>query len=542
MPLCDAYGRPFLKQEIEAMSKRAIMLPAQDLFSNVARRNDEYAQDFSPFVVASDSGFDKDRNEEQADWSSGTMASSPYSNLNQRFAHKNPISELNVPRDTRGLMTLSLQHAQENYIVSRAIRVKRNFALRDLQFLGSSTTTDFYKSEYKRLRIRKILSYAFRYYWTTGRAVVYWGEERPLKRLALLDPRFIMVRRILGEDKVFLLPDPRWKAILEAGDNFASSTQAPEAYFLKKYLPRYWIKYIKQSQPIPLKDNTYALIENDLELFAMRGIDAPSNIPLQPVFQNLAVLDMMMAGDFSVAWMMKHMIALVSIGDPKAEGQSYTRPDQTELQKLEATFQRPDYSIWAYVDPTVDVRWIAPDPALFNDNKYRHHVEAVEYCMGVPPVFSRGDGNFAASSMSIKPFREEIEFARTDMEEQLFAKLFPIMREGYTARKSGNKDPEISFDLDCLKDDRVLMDELTGKYDRGGVSVKSLLNGKAESYDVEVQRKMDELKLMKENDGIFEPAYDPSHGTMDEGGRPNSGAAPTAESHLGQAPRPSRAT
>lgn len=539
--ILDAYGRPITKAEVEEMATRRVALPAYALFRDAAVR-DQMVQDMNPFVIASDSGFDKDPGEEQAEWVPNSQPTSPYANLNSRFAHKNPVSMLNVPRDTRGLMTLSLEHAQDNYIVSRALRVKRNFALRQLQFLGSSTTRDFYTSEFKRLKIRKILSHAFRYYWATGRVVVYWGDERPIQRMALLDPRFIIVKRILGMDKVFVLPDPRWKAILERGDaNEIEPTRAAEAKFLRKYLPRYWINYILKGQPIPLKDNSYALIENDLELFSIRGVEAPSNVPLQPIFPNLAIIDMMTAGDFSVAWMVKFMIALVSIGDPKAEGANYTRPDQTELNKLQAWMQRPDYSIYAYVDPTVDVRFVAPDPKLFTEKKYIHHVEAVEWVMGVPPVFSRSDGNFASSSMSIKPFREEIEYARMDMEEQFFAKLFPEMREGVTARKSGNKDPGVSWDVDCLKDDRVLVDELTAKYDRGAVSVRSLLNGKAEDFDTEYKRKLEELGIEAKNPGVFHPMYDASHGVGDdEGGRPNSGGDPTAESQHGQASRPSR--
>lgn len=541
MSLLDSNGRPIKKAEVEALTRRGVMLPAEVLFG---RYDDNLSQNATPFVVTSQSAFTDPREEVASSWLPNSQPSSSYGNLNPRFAQKNPIAQLNIPRDTQGLMTQSLTYAQENYIVSRAIRVKRNFALRDLQFLGSPTTVEFYKSEFRRLRLRSILAYAFRYYWTTGRCVVYWGDERPVQRLAILDPRYIIVRRVLGQSKVFLIPDPRWKQILGSGFGLEKHN-AQEAQFLKANLPRYWIKHILAEQPIPLKDESYALIENDLELFAMRGIDSPSNIPLQPIFQNLATMEMLTAGDFSVAWMLKHMIALVSIGDPEAEGPQYTRPDQTELNKLEATFNRPDKSMWAYVDPTVDVRFIAPDPALFNEKKYIHHVEAIEWCMGVPPVFSRSDGNFASSTMSIKPFREEIEVARADIDEQLLSKLFPVLREGYTARKSGNKDPEVSFDNDCLKDDRVVTDELTAKYDRGGLSVRSLVEGKAQSFDVETQRKLEELKMAQKHPGIFVPQYDASHGLQDpgdEGGRPNEGGTPTPESQHGQAPRPSRGT
>ncbi len=545
--IVDAYGRPLQKEEAVEAARRGLALPAYALFGGAT---DEFAtfNSFLPSSVSTSEGtskFGAGTEEIASNWISGGQPNSPYSNLNPRFAHKNPIAQLNTPRDTQGIMSISMQYGQENYIVSRAIRVKRNFALRDMQFLGSATTREFYASEMRRLRVRSLLSQMFRYYWTTGRVCVYWGDERPVKSLTILDPRSLIVRRILGNNKVFMLPDPRWASILQRSKE--TEMNAAEATFLKKNLPRYWLKYIQDNQPIPLKDDSYALIENDLELFSLRNIDAPSNVPLQPIFQNLATLEMLMAGDFSVAWMLKHMIALVSIGDPKAEGANYKPPDQNDLENLRATFQRPDYSIWAFVDPTVDVRWIAPDPKLFNSDKFKYHVEAVEWCMGVPAVFSRSDGTFASSALSMKPFREEIEYARADCEDQFFRKLFPILREGVLSKVCGKKDPTVSWDVDCLKDDRVILAELTGRYDRGALSVQSLINGKTESFPVEVQRKLEELKLMQQHEGVFDPAYDASHGIPDpggdEGGRPITSDTPSAEKSLGvQQPRPGRAT
>jgi hypothetical protein len=544
--IVDAYGRPLQKAEVEYAAKRGLTMPASWLFGQLGGGfKDESIVDPFAVVGGSSGKLDPEDDELASNWNPGAQPSSPYGNLNPRFAHKNPIASLNIPRDTVGMMTQSLTYSQENYLVNRAIKVKRNFALRDLEFICSPSSREFYKTQFTRLRVRKILSHAFRYYWACGRCVIYWGEERPIQRLAILDPRSIIVRRILGKDVVYLLPDPRWKTILQQEKGHSSAANlSPEAKFLKANIPKYWIKYILDNKPIPLKDETYALVENDLELFSLRGIDAPSNLPLQPIFMNLATMDMLTSGDFSVAWMIKHMIALVSIGDPRAEGTNYVPPDENELKKLEATFQRPDWSLWAFVDPTVDIRWIYPDPKLFASDKYQHHIEAIEYCLGVPGVFTSADGDFSSSSLSIKPFREEIEYARVDMQEQFLAKFLPQLREGFTAKKTGgNKDPEISWDIDSLRDDKVIIDTLTALYDRGALSVHSLLEMKAQDFDTEVQRKISELAMMKKDDGLFEPAYDPAHGIMDEGGRPQTTGKPTAESTNGSPqPRPSAPT
>ncbi len=544
--ILDAFGRPITKatvEEITASLPKSYMAPAYSVFARSADSMEAYSSlNGGPFVVASNDGH-LPSDMEHADYSSTLTGNSPYSNLNDRFAHKNPIAELNTPRDTRGLMTLSMTHASENYIVARAIRIKKNFALRNVEFIGQDAARTFFQSEFRRLRLWKILGHAFRYYWSTGRVVIYWGEERPIRNITLLDPRFIIVRRVLGREIVFMLPDPRWKTILDEARGLKKDT--PESLFLKKNLPKYWIQHINNGEPIPLKEDSYALIENDLDLFSIKGIEAPNNLPLQPIFKELATIEMLIAGDFSTAWMMKNMIALVSIGDPSIE-KNYVRPDQNELQKLQTAFQRPEYAMWAYVDPTVDIRFISPDPKVFDQAKYKQQIEAVEYCLGVPAVFSRdAKGDFGGTSLSLKAFREEIVTARQDMQFQLFDKLLPVMKEGYVSRKTGSKIPELSYDLDCLKDDRVLQDELNGKYDRGGLSVRSLLEGKVHNYDTEITRKKAEEKDAEA--GYLRPAYDLSHGLPGDdgaigGGRPNTGGKPTAESNAPQTPRPSRPT
>jgi hypothetical protein len=554
--ILDSSGRPIRKEEIEqAISGKrvspAMMMSALDLFNKFGTPQSDSYDDYGPFAIANEYGHLR-TDEEQADFA--VSGSSPYANLNDRFAHTNPISQLNVPRDTRGLMTISLRHANENYIVARSVRIKKNFALRELQFIGTPTRRAFYESEFRRLRMRKILSNVFRYYWITGRVVVYWGDERPIQRISVLDPRYVLVRRVLGKEMVFLIPDPRWKGILERGKGASpTSPEAQQAQFLKKNLPRYWLPYIESAQPIPLKEDSYALIENDLDAFSTRGIDAPAGLPLEPVFRELSTLNML-----SVAWMLKHMIVLVSIGDPKAEGQNYTRPDQTELAKLQASFQRSEYAMYAYVDPTVDVRFIAPDPKIFDQAKYQHSVEAIEYCLGVPPIFSRdAEGDFASSSLSLKAFREEINVGRADVVDQLFSKLLPIMREGYTSRKTGgDKDPEVSFDQDCLKDDKVLQDEINGKYDRGAISMESLIRGKAADLETEMARKEDE---QQKYGTTARPIWDLNHGTLTSDkplpelsaqmkkapgkpGRPTTTGKPTSEKTTGSpTPRPSKA-
>jgi hypothetical protein len=454
--------------------------------------------------------------------------------MNDRFAHRNPVAALNVPRDPAGIMTMSMKYAEDNYIVAKGIKIKKNFAAKDMSLIGSSSTVKHYQSEFRRLKMRYWVNQIFRYYFMLGRVVMYWGDDRPLKALSMLDPRLVNVKRFMGIPYVFVKPDRRWKEMMTNGSQ--------EGKFLKRVIPAYWKPYIMREEEIPLKDGTYALIENDLSLFASRGLSAIGGVPLQPAFNALQILNLHLAGDFSVAWMMKNLIALVSIGNPALEKERYVRADQVELQKLQAAFQKPEYAMWAYVDPTVDIRFFHPDPTLYATDKYKKPTEIVEYVMGLPPVFSPSgsSSDYNSSTLTLKPFREEIEMARGDIMDQFFSQILPVMRDGYTRRVAGTKDAEVIFDQDSLKEDRVILEELTAKYDRGALSMQSLLEGKAQTLETEMARKKTELDKYEE---VARPIWDMNHGNLeDKGGRPETTGQASGEKLSGsQTPRPSRA-
>lgn len=558
--IVDQYGRPlhvYSQQDVEEHARFlnpivGSMLNGpnpilQDMFDLGAELRG--GTDLSPFIdfvggpSPSDYGLE---------YSSATQGQTGIvATMNDRFSKRNPVAALNIPRDPAGIMTMSMKYAEDNYIVARGIKTKKNFAMKDLTLLGRPTTVGHYTSEYRRLKVRQWVNQLFRYYFMLGRVVMYWGEDRPVQALSMLDPRLVNVRSFMGIRKVYLKPDRRWRDLLKGN--------TPEGRFLKRVIPQYWKKFINNDEEIELKDGTYALIENDLSLFSSRGISPVGGVPLQPAFNALQIMNLHLAGDFSVAWMMKNLIALVSIGDPSLEKERYTRADQVELQKLQAAFQKPEYAMWAYVDPTVAIRYIHPDPKLYDTTKYQKMVEIIEYVMGLPAVFgsTANSQDFNSSMISLKPFREEIEFARADIIDQFFSVLNPVLREGYTRAKAGTKDPEMAFDQNCLKEDARILEELTAQYDRGALSMQSLLEGKAQDLETEMKRKQEELK----NYGtVARPIWDMNHGTLTsdevlpemqaeakqnakpagQAGRPNKSGRSSSESTGGSTPRPSR--
>jgi len=530
--LLDHNGRPFAKAEIE-LATRAGGFTAP-MFPGPNPMLEGYVDEFSDYSTKElFDVFIKPRSvEDEVAGYAETISSVP-GVYNERFAKRNPIADLNIPKDIMGIFSLSMRYAEDHYIVNRTVKIKKDFATREMTLLGKDTTKSYYESLFRRLKMRQLLGQVFRYYWITGRVVVYWGAARPIEGLCMLDPRYIIVRRFLNKCNVFLKPKPRWYSIL------TERKDSPEYKFLVDNLPPYWIPFIKKNEEIPLKDEEFALIENNLSLFNVRSNDeyAVNGSPLSAAFRPLQIASMLMAGDFSVAWMIKNMVALFSIGDPKNE-KEYTPPDQIALQKLATAFVRPEYAMNAFVDPTVNIRYITPDPSLFDNKKYLQVTTEIEYVMGVPGCFTSGSGDFASNSMSLKPFREDIQNARTDIMEMFFWKFLSIAREGVSTRRTGNEDPEIEFDNDCLKDDKIIQDELNGKWDRGAISNRSLLEGKAKDFDTELERKKDEKQYAE----VLLPLYAIAQGTDQQAiiaaGKLAANPPATAKTNKGKGGRP----
>jgi hypothetical protein len=538
--LVDPSGRPFTKAAVEALTAKyeragGLVLPLFAGANPIIGHEEIAGNGLAPSQMRSlMSSFitPRDIEEEYADYSE-TIVNTP-GVYNDRFSKRDPISELNKPRDIAGIMNISMNYEEDNFIVNRTIKVKKNFATREMTLLGLPTSKEFYTKEFRRLAIRKWLGHMFRYYWIVGRVVMYWGAERPISGICMLDPRSIVVRHFLSKTFVYMRPDPRWVSILQNGDIIGG----PEYKFLMANLPSYWIPYIKDNIEIPLKEEEFALIENDLSLFATRGMidHTIHGVPLSAAFDALQTTKMLMSGDFSTAWLIKNVIALCSIGDPEKE-KDYSPPDQIALQKLAAAFVRPEFAMMAFVDPTVQIRYIYPDPKNLDGTKYKEFNKQIEWVMGVPGVFTSDSGDFSSASLSLKPFREDIHVARLDMIDQFFDKIMPRMREGYTNRKTGGPNAEVlvEFDTDCLKDDKQVQDELNGKWDRGAISNRSLLEGKSRDFDTELERKKEEKKYQD----ILVPLFDVAHGDPDQQGTGAPGGSnPASNPASNSRPRP----
>jgi hypothetical protein len=502
-----------------------------------------------------------DRKEEGAGYSMPLTGSSPLGigfTFQDSFRRtKKGTMEFQLPFGQSDTINTSLRFAVENVFVGKALRLKTNFTCKGLSNSGPKDETNaFFDDVISKLRLQRIYRAAVWLYYSVGFVPILLTEPgKPLSYVDILDPRMVKMEQAFNKTWVWMKPDKR---MMDA----VNDPQGTQHEFNKIYfnaMPAHWRAQLQAAKlkgdatpTILLKDGECIIIQN-----RYCSIDRTpgqfDGTPLQPYFSACELYRMLMAGDFAAAFLMKNLIALVSVGDPKSEGDNYQRPDDKVLGDLQAAFQNPNQAQWSYVDPTMMVRYIHPDPEVLSAKKYDEPKEQLKNLLPAPFWFSDGNGSFAASTTQLTELQEEVDQNHDDFDTNFWKPIFTRASE----QKARIADKDIrapKHDRNSLKDNKAYLDSQNNLFSNGGLSTRSLMEAHGVDPDVETQRLKDQQADAKA--GVFMPAFEQKQGIVaaktygiqkqqgkpdgGKGGRPRkAGSKPNAESTTRRTPRPS---
>lgn len=469
--------------------------------------------------------------------------------------------EFNLPAGQNETINMAFRYAMENVFVGKALRIRTHFTCKGVQNAGPNDETNtFFDGILKNLSLEDVYRKAVWLYNMAGLVPILISEPgKPLDYLEIVDPRMVRVQRSFGKLKMWLIPDAR----MLAAARDPKGTQHPSNKFYWDAMPDYWKAQLKtiiqkgipgSDNLIDLKDDTYIVIENRDNPFD-RTFGAFDGIPLQPYFAACEQYRMLMSGDFAAAFLAKNLIALVSVGDPKAEGKElYQRPDDTTLMNLQASFQNPNQAQWSFVDPTLNIRYITPDKDVFASEKYEEPKEQLKNLLPSPFWYNDGSGSFAGSTTEMTSLQEDCESCNDTMDRNFWEPIYE--RASYGKPRIAKKDIRApKHDTNALKDPKALQESNSGLYANGGLSVRSLIESHGYDFDVEKARKEAEKSDVKK--GTWTPAFEQKQGIVanktygikppagagksgGKGGRKKkAGSKPQAESKGRRTPRPS---
>jgi len=547
------------KKLIQAPLTPSIILPSGQLVPATQQELTSTAKAFGSWMTGRNNPMWDDAQEMEVIKLLGfTTSSVPVgnTNINDRFSKRHTVADLNIPRNPTAMIQLSMRYALENSFVSKAAKVKTDFICKDFEHKTHKVSAkDFYDDYARKLLLKTKLRNIVWSLCTVGMAPIYWGGEDggAIQFLQVLNPLSCHYEEVLGKQKLYLKIDSR---MIDAVKDPEGKTN-PSNKRQYDSMPPYWIEEIKKaiakgnlsSATIPLMDGSYTVVENRYAAYN-RAINTLDGVPLQAAFDALQRYRLLAAGDFAVAWNIKHMITIISEGDPKnTDPKAYTPLDSVRLQKLEAIFLSPDYSQTVFADPTTTIRFFVPPMEVFGTEKYKQPEKEIKEVMNLPSFMwhSEGNGTFGAAIAEMKLLVQEVDAIRMLLEEQLFYPLYNRLRAG--VGRPGFKPSDIpypTFDRKSLHEEAIWLQNAGELSTAGAISLKSLMETSDLDYEYEMeQKKLEHAEFGNTspdatvlNNTIAKPLFEPSQGSTqakDKGGNP--GKPGTSPSSQPRAPR-----
>jgi hypothetical protein len=470
--------------------------------------------------------------------------------------------EFSMPSGQADNVSTALKCAFENAYISKAMRLKTLFTTKGVSNTTSSdSTNEFLDGVHRKLLLPQLFRMGVWMYYTCGITAFLMPEPgQPLEWMEILDPRMIRTQRAYGKTTMYIVADQKMKAAM--ADPEGRNDPRHRDYW--NAMPSDWKKQLTDSARrqtmqgetlIRPKDGSYIVIENRMNAVdrLAGGFDGT---PLQAYFPAAEQYRMLMAGQFSSAFLAKNILALVSVGDPKAEGDLYVRPDAQVLAGLQSTFQNPQKAMWIYGDPTLNVRYITPGPEAFDSKVFAEPKEVLKQLLPSPLWFSEGGGAFAAATVEMQALEEEAVSCQNDFDDLFWRPIHERAADGRARiAKKDIKPP--TYDRSALRDrvqDLKVKNEL---YSNGGLDIGTLIA--EHGYDHETIKSRLQAQMGDAKKGIYMPAFEGKQGIVatktyginkmqgkdakgdkGKGGRPKvDGAKPQAESTTSRTPRPS---
>lgn len=197
-----------------------------------------------------------------------------------------------------------------------------------------------------------------------------------------------------------------------------------------------------------------------------RKLDGLSDPSMKTIFPYLEIRKAVKDGDLAAAYMMKHFILHVTMGEsieagPLA-GQRTNWAKPTETKQMYDVITRTTQTARLVTNHTVKFHYIFPPKEMWEEAKYHKAEFAISNWAGVSMVILAGDGSTNSSGyISAKRLIANIIYARRRI-KFLFSEFFQhiSIRERMVVARPPKTSVLAHFDENVLKEPRQLLDEI----------------------------------------------------------------------------------
>ena len=428
--------------------------------------------------------------------------------------------DFSIPVGQVPVMEEAFKIACENVFVAKALHLRTIFTCAGLSNDSNAKEANaYFDAVNKSLYLENIYRKAVWLWWTVGLVPILLPDPgQPLTWVEILDPRQVRTFTSFGKTVMNLVPDLR---MVQAA--ICRDSRNPGDQMLRQYwntIPLKWqtqiVNYVNghitdpEKMLIELTPGSYIVIENR-DMPFNRKLGYFDGSPLQQYFSPCQQYRQLMAGDFAAGFVAKNLIALVSVGDPKTEGDNYQRPTTDVLKGLQGSLSNPNGAQYLFADPTTNIRYITPAPETFGQEKYAEVKEQLKNLL--PSCFwaNSGTGAFAATSTEMTWLQQEIDHCHDAFDRNFW---IPIYQRGAAenGRISSKNVKAPSHHKSNLKDNSQWLKDVSGLYNNGGLSIKTLIAEHGFDPDKEKQNLEDQQDDVKKR--IYNPAFESKQGIV----------------------------
>ena len=317
-----------------------------------------------------------------------------------------------------------------------------------------------------------------------------------LKALTILDPAQIKVENIFGENLIYLKPSDQIRNLINSPDKRVQKR-------VRQAVPREYYDKWSKGQEVLLKEDEVFRFSNMKPAY-----DNYSHSPVEPIFDDLALLSMYKESDYSVAYKISKAILQIKVGDQEVF-QGEPVPEEV-LEQAEEMFRGHSESSEIITQWFMDAEWIIPDVDVYATEKYEPVINSILKWSGVE-IFLGDGGAYSDANIKARGFYKDVKAAREEIKKSVLKiyKTIAEKKDWKTYGKENYKYPEVKFSQKSLKSNDELLESLKFLYKNGMLTPETTMDNLGFNYDKEKNIKEQDGKMDEYLEYITVP-YEPS--------------------------------
>ena len=414
-----------------------------------------------------------------------------------------------IPSDLNDQIEKAESYAENNDFVQPLIETLQDFGGAGFHNRTTNPKSEkYYNNICKEHNMDGIVLRMWHDILSTSNIIFHYKTDKSAKLdyIMTLDPRLTEVVPMFGDKMVFVEPDDALKDLVRRPSSDEEKKRVKE-------IPEKWKEACRSAGKVTGHRGQVLLSEKDGEYTIVRNSAGREDRMVKPtmcsIFDALHLRDLLIDGDYSVAYLIKNCITLVKAGEgitsgPKAGSRANWAKD-ADLKALKTQFRTPSKTIRVYGNHTVSIDFIFPDVSLFAPTKYQAVEKRILMWAGLSLGLMIGEGgNYATLYVNIKKLIAKVKKYRRII-GRLIEKFYQDIKPDFISK---DDVPQVKWDEDLLKEPRQLLQEITMLVKQGLLSPESALDTFDQEYDIEIERQKKASKDKK----LLVPIYEPGQG------------------------------